>query len=351
VLDGRAVQDVWICPARGHDAGRLDRVHPGRSPHQRAHRRAAVGLDAHDYLPIPDHELAKSDPALLKRTDSKPVRVMIKLDHDAVASYQGGIGELPATSPSVTGCSLTGSSANERKYGDYVASRENAFVDALRKAVPNAQVGRRLRTVYGGVAASIPANTVKTVLGIDGVVAVQSNKLEKPLTDSSPEFVNAPPVYAELGTTENAGAGVIYGNLDTGIWPEHPSLADLGNLKPPPVRRRSATTARSLRRTTRSSARTSSSAGHTSPTTTTPSLATTCLKARRGTATATARTRRRPRPGTSSRTCRSSARRSRRSTALPPARGSWSTRCAARRAASTPTREPPSGRPSSTGST
>ncbi|MGH3712405.1 MAG: S8 family serine peptidase [Micromonosporaceae bacterium] len=182
----------------------------------------------------PTSRLAKSDPALLKRTDSRPARVMIKLDYDAMASYQGGVANLRATSPSATGRPLTGRSAAERDYQAYVASKEQAFVAALRKVVPGAEVQRRLRVVYGGVATTIPASAAKTVARLPGVVAVQSNQLAKPLTDSSPAFVNAPPVYAELGTTANAGEGVIYGNLDTGIWPEHPSFGDLGNLDPPP---------------------------------------------------------------------------------------------------------------------
>jgi len=159
---------------------------------------------------------------------------MIKLDYDAVATYQGGIAGLPATSPSVTGRSLTGGSTPERQYTSYVDAREKGVVSALRKAVPSARVHSSHRVVYRGIAASVPANAVKTVLGIDGVVAVQEDKLRKPLTDSSPQFVNAPPVYSRLGTTANAGEGVIYGNLDTGVWPEHPSFADLGNLAAPP---------------------------------------------------------------------------------------------------------------------
>ena len=88
--------------------------------------------------------------------------------------------------------------------------------------------------MYGGVSAVLPANRVADVLAIDGVAAVQQDSIRQPLTDSSPEFIGAPTIYNELGTTDNAGAGIIYGNFDTGIWPEHPSFADLGNLPAPP---------------------------------------------------------------------------------------------------------------------
>jgi hypothetical protein len=178
--------------------------------------------------------LAETDPALLARNDAQPVQVMIKLDYDAVAAYQGGVANLAATSPSVTGRPLTGGSAAERNYEAYIASQEDAFIAQLTATVPSADVHRSFRIVYGGVSATIPANAVEAILGIDGAAAVQVNGLAQPLTDSSPEFVGAPAAYAALGTTANAGAGLIYGSLDTGIWPEHPSFADLGNLSTPP---------------------------------------------------------------------------------------------------------------------
>ena len=181
----------------------------------------------------PSSALAKTDRALLRRNDSQPVQVAIKLDYDAVAVYAGGVEGFEATSPLVTGVPLSERPAAARRYEGHIASQEAAFVAALRAKVPSAQIGTRLRTVYGGIAATIPANAVETVLAIPGAVAVQKNDLRQPLTDSSPEFVNADAVYDALDTTENAGEGVILGNLDTGIWPEHPSFADLGNLKPP----------------------------------------------------------------------------------------------------------------------
>lgn len=182
----------------------------------------------------PTSRLAKTDPALLNRTDSAAVNVMIKLDYDSVATYNGGLKGLDATSPSVTGKALSERTPARHGYEAYVAGKEQAFSSDLTKRVPQARLGQSLRLVYGGYAATVPANKVAEIAAMPGVVAVQQDKLNKPSTDSSTRFIGANTVYNELGTTANAGQGVIYGNLDTGVWPEHPSFADLGNLPAPP---------------------------------------------------------------------------------------------------------------------
>jgi hypothetical protein len=180
--------------------------------------------------------LAETDPALLGRTDATPVTVMIKLDYDSAATYAGGVKGVPATSPSVTGKPLSGKSTAEKAHNAYAASQEAAFKSALASKVPSARVGSSFRTVYGGVEAVVPANKVKDVLSIGNVVAVQSDSLNKPLTDASPAFIGATTLYPQLGGTANAGKGVIFGVLDTGAWPEHPSYADNGNLAAPPAK-------------------------------------------------------------------------------------------------------------------
>ena len=182
----------------------------------------------------PTSRLAQTDPSLLGRSGTAPVQVVIKLDYDSVATYAGGIRGLAATSPSVTGASLTRATTAKQRYTAYIVDKEKAFKAALGTRVPSARVGTSLRTVYGGVAARVPANSVAGILKIPGVVAVQRDRLNRPLTDSSPEFLGAPTVYNQLGTTANAGQGVILGDLDTGVWPEHPSFADQGNLPAPP---------------------------------------------------------------------------------------------------------------------
>lgn len=178
--------------------------------------------------------IARTDRSLLGRTDGARVNVLVKLAHAPVATYRGGIPGFAATSPAVTGHPLRGGAA-ERAYEQFLADQEELFGQAARR-VPGVKLGQRLRTVYGGMALSIPANRVGELLDLPGVAAVQRDELRQPLTDSSTQFIGADQVQRQLGGPATAGKGVIFGVLDTGAWPEHPSFADDGTLDAPPAR-------------------------------------------------------------------------------------------------------------------
>ena len=177
---------------------------------------------------------AESDQALLARTDSEIVSVGVKLDYDAAASYAGDIAGLPATSPRVTGRKLSGKSDAEKTYDAYAGRMEKAFTDELSSKVAKAKVTDSLRTVYGGVIVTLPANEAKKLVTMKGVAAVQSDTLNKIQTDSSNAFIGSPTIWAQTGGQALAGKGVIFADLDSGIWPEHPSLADNPALGTPP---------------------------------------------------------------------------------------------------------------------
>ncbi|MFK4084757.1 S8 family serine peptidase [Kribbella sp. NPDC020789] len=183
----------------------------------------------------PTGRLAKSDPALLGSTSAKQVRVVVKLDYDSLAAYRGGLKGLPGTSPAVTGKRLDPKGANATKYLKHVAAVENDFLNALQSKVPSARPGQKLRTVYGGMALSVPANQARELLKLPGVAAVQQDDPQHLLTDSSGDFIGAPTIYNQLGGSASSGKGVIVGILDSGAWPEHPSYADPGTLPAPPA--------------------------------------------------------------------------------------------------------------------
>ena len=184
--------------------------------------------------------IAKSDPAVMKLSGTKATPVMVKLDYDALGSYAGDIKGLPATSPQVTGKALDAKSPAAVAYTAHVAGIESKFTSALRAAVPSAKVATSFRTLYGGVAVTVPANKVSSLLSLPGVVAVQADTLNKPdavtVQDGDAQFIGGQVAYDALGSSSTAGKGVIIADVDTGVWPEHPSFAarpDLPTAIPP----------------------------------------------------------------------------------------------------------------------
>ena len=172
--------------------------------------------------------LAQTDPSLLGRTDSTPVNVIVKYDYDSTATYTGGVAGLEATSPKTTGKGLQHNKQAVSAYEGYLEQREDQINADVSAKVDGASVRDSFTTVYGGVAMSVPANEIDELLSVDGVVAVQRDQLNRPLTEVSPTFVGATAAWGGLGGSTKAGEGVIVGVLDTGIWPQHPSFNDNG---------------------------------------------------------------------------------------------------------------------------
>jgi hypothetical protein len=176
--------------------------------------------------------LAQSDAGLLARTDSHMVNVMVKLDVDALASYAGGVRNLRPTSPSVTGQPLKDGAAANNAYMTYLLSQAKSARDLAKNKIANISFGQNFLVAYGGFAARLPANQAKKLLKVPGVVAVQLDSVQHPLVDYSQHYIGADQVWPSLGGSVHAGQGTILADLDTGIWPEHPMLADNGIPNP-----------------------------------------------------------------------------------------------------------------------
>ena len=172
-------------------------------------------------------EAARTDRSLLGLSGSRLVPVMIKYDFDATASYTGRIKGLRATSPRVTGKSLRANKVAVAKYNRYAQRLTGQISGRVKSAVPGVRFGTAFRNVYGGVAARVPANQISKLLSVRGVSAVQRDSLRQPLDDNT-EWIGARKVWKRLGGKVHAGQNVKVGVIDTGIWPEHPMLADKG---------------------------------------------------------------------------------------------------------------------------
>jgi subtilisin family serine protease len=176
----------------------------------------------------PTSRLARTDSSLLGLQSSRPINVIVTLDYDSIATYTGGVENLRPTSPRVTGRSLEANPNAVSEYLDFVRDFEADVTDSISSTVPQARAITSFRIAYGGLAQRVPANRADDLLQIDGVVAVQRDGLNQPLTDATPEYIGATKAWGSLGGQTHAGEGVKVGVLDTGIWPEHPSFRDKG---------------------------------------------------------------------------------------------------------------------------
>ena len=111
-------------------------------------------------------------------------------------------------------------------------------VDASQlEAVSGGQVVHSYSKVFNGASLVLAGDKVDALAAVGGVTGIYLDEMQTLTTDASPEFIGAPAMWDALGGQGSAGEGVIVGILDSGIWPEHPSVADpdpLGNPFPAP---------------------------------------------------------------------------------------------------------------------
>jgi subtilisin family serine protease len=101
-----------------------------------------------------------------------------------------------------------------------------AFETAVREQIPDARITYRYNVILGGVALLVPRNQVDRLATLPGVNAVYPDTPQPANTNRSPQFIHADNLWKLAGGPSNAGEGVIVGVIDSGVYPEHPSLAD-----------------------------------------------------------------------------------------------------------------------------
>ena len=221
---------------------------------------------------------------------------MVKVDVDPVASYAGGVDGFAATSPEVTGISIADGSAAIDAYTAYVHGDDRGRSGRGIRPHPVREDPLVLRDGLRRVRHDDPREPREGPRDLSSVAAVQSNELRQvavedtttdtatratatptpsatatepdatpgrrpprgdgsrarrrrptragaladvvlPPTTPAPDadattFIGADKVWPSLGGRDRAGEGVIVGVIDSGIWPEHPMLADNGISKP-----------------------------------------------------------------------------------------------------------------------
>ncbi|MEM7031705.1 MAG: trypsin-like serine protease [Chloroflexota bacterium] len=164
---------------------------------------------------------------------------IIQFEDAPLATYDGSIANLQATSPKVTGeRKLNVRSANSQSYRSYLGGKRADFVRAAESALNRPlKVIHEYDVVYNGVSVLLTPVEAAKLLGLDNVATIQRDQMRYALTGDSPDFLGIESIWDGSdtgGAGDTKGEGIIIGVIDTGIWPEHPSFADDGSFPAPP---------------------------------------------------------------------------------------------------------------------
>ena len=165
---------------------------------------------------------------------------IVQLADPPLAAYEGGgVHALAATSPGVTGRRLDPAAAPVRSYTAWLDAAEHRVLAAARAG--GAPVLHRYRTAFSGFAARLTSAEAAGLARSPGVLAVSPDTVSHPLAArggpvdpdgglgrETAAFLGLPAgLWNRLGGPGKAGEGVVIGVIDTGIYPEHPSFADV----------------------------------------------------------------------------------------------------------------------------
>lgn len=169
---------------------------------------------------------------------------IVQLKAPPMASYTGGRSGIPATSPKATGQrKLSTTTSAARQYRSYLADRERAALDRVPGGRPS--VTYSYRVAFAGFAARLTAGQVTalrrapevarvfedakahvTAIDPDTVLGGGSSNPLIPDGASYLGLAKSGGLWDRLGGYDQAGNGIVVGDLDSGITPQHPSFAD-----------------------------------------------------------------------------------------------------------------------------
>ncbi|WP_289781760.1 S8 family serine peptidase [Ornithinimicrobium faecis] len=160
---------------------------------------------------------------------SETGRWIVQLDEPSLATYDGGIADLSATDPQVTGApKLDVTSSAARSYADHLQARQATFADTAGGELGReVAIERTYSSVLNAVVIEADRSEAVQLSALPGVAAVYPDELRELTTDVSHEAIGSAAIWggetgSQVGTR---GEGVLVGILDSGVNPEHPSFA------------------------------------------------------------------------------------------------------------------------------
>lgn len=149
-------------------------------------------------------------------------RYIVTFADEPAASYTGYRKGFPATHPA-RGQKFRADSQASTRWRDHLTSQHDAAL---------ARVGATktydFTVTNNAVTTDLSARQATALAKVPGVIALSKDQLAHPDTTESPHFLGLDAsggIWSQLGGGPHAGAGLVVGVIDTGIWPENPSFA------------------------------------------------------------------------------------------------------------------------------
>ncbi|MFX0537915.1 cell wall-binding repeat-containing protein [Ornithinimicrobium sp. Y1847] len=153
---------------------------------------------------------------------------IVMLKQDSLATYTGGIQGFAPTAPK-DGQRLNVETRAATAYADFLRAEQDKALTAAGASTEAKTYD--YTTVFNGFSADLTAGQVMALRKDPNVAYVWEDETRYADTVTTPDFLGmtgADGVWnTRFGGTEDAGAGVVVGVIDTGIWPENPSFAPL----------------------------------------------------------------------------------------------------------------------------
>ena len=169
----------------------------------------------------------RADQAPAVPVSDAPSRLYLVVLRDVpLATYAGTISGYAATIPT-KGTRFAAARPTVRAYRALLESRQ----DGVLSSIGEARVVYSYTTVLNGFAAMLTEAQVKQLSMMPQVLTVERSTKQHLDGASSPaasvDDLTAPGRWSQVGGPANAGRGVVIAMIDSGIWPENPSLAGL----------------------------------------------------------------------------------------------------------------------------
>ncbi|WP_299940241.1 S8 family serine peptidase [uncultured Microbulbifer sp.] len=146
---------------------------------------------------------------------------IVRLNGEPLSSYRGNVPESSAAK-STSRRKMDRRSSSYRHYDSFLKSRR----ERVLSSIPRAQKVHEYDTAFNGFAAVMSKKEAETLRRHKDVKGVWEDRLLKPHTDSTADFLGLTRRFPSPWLWGITGEDVVVGVIDSGIHPEHPSVAD-----------------------------------------------------------------------------------------------------------------------------